>query len=170
MSSYQSAAVVIRSKPSSAKALNGKLNSGLKPNWKSIYLSRVDLKAKSRKHTTPLSPAPDPQAEQLYESNPQDLPADLEPRQAKEGTTARKKSDNVLILPHSSFASSLSHNFMVARADGTFWFMISIIKNSKVQFEFGSRHVRGARGRPTRVCYCSRARKGLKSRRLPHVF
>lgn len=39
--------------------------------------------------------------------------------------------------------------------------MISIIKNSKVQFEFGSRDILGARGRPTRVCYCSRAGKGL---------
>lgn len=50
--------------------------------------------------------------------------------------------------------------------------MISIIKNSKVQFEFGSRDVLGACGRPTRVCYCSRAVKGLRPRSygLPFIF
>lgn len=58
MSSYQSASVVSNKlQLSSAKAISTRTS-----NWEYIYLARVDLKAKSRKHKTPLSLAPDPQA------------------------------------------------------------------------------------------------------------
>ncbi|XP_028030395.1 uncharacterized protein LOC114243194 [Bombyx mandarina] len=58
------------------------------------YLSfpGVDLKAKSREHTTPLSPVADPQAaRQLYESNPEDLATDLQSSRARRGRDCLKE-------------------------------------------------------------------------------